>query len=145
MGSLVNPVSKWLLLRHAFESWDVHRVGFRVDARNSRSLAAMRRLGAYEEGVMRGHRAAPDGTRADSVCFSILAHEWAGVELGLLARITSPGSSRSSDRSRCPTPGRPSRHRSSRRSRPSWTGASSTGRRRRALTRSPVHSAARDP
>ncbi|GAA3224258.1 hypothetical protein GCM10010488_26540 [Oerskovia jenensis] len=89
-GSLVNPVSKWLLLRHAFESWDVHRVGFRVDARNARSLAAMRRLGAYEEGVMRGHRTAPDGTRADSVCFSILAHEWAGVELGLLARITSP-------------------------------------------------------
>jgi N-acetyltransferase len=89
-GSLVNPVSKWLLLRHAFESWDVHRVGFRVDARNTRSLSAMRRLGAYEEGVMRGHRAAPDGTRADSVCFSILAHEWPGVELGLLARITSP-------------------------------------------------------
>ena len=89
-GSLVNPVSKWLLLRHAFESWDVHRVGFRVDARNVRSLAAMRRLGAHEEGVMRGHRTAPDGTRADSVCFSILAHEWAGVELGLLARITSP-------------------------------------------------------
>lgn len=89
-GSLVNPVSKWLLLRHAFESWDVHRVGFRVDARNARSLAAMRRLGAYEEGVMRGHRTAPDGTRADSVCFSILAHEWAGVELGLLDRITSP-------------------------------------------------------
>ena len=89
-GSLVNPVSKWLLLRHAFESWDVHRVGFRVDARNARSLAAMRRLGAYEEGVMRGHRTAPDGTRADSVCFSILAHEWAGVELGLLDRIASP-------------------------------------------------------
>jgi RimJ/RimL family protein N-acetyltransferase len=89
-GSLVNPVSKWLLLRHAFESWDVHRVGFRVDARNARSLSAMRRLGAYEEGVMRGHRTAPDGTRADSVCFSILAHEWPGVELGLLARITSP-------------------------------------------------------
>ncbi|MBM7495940.1 RimJ/RimL family protein N-acetyltransferase [Oerskovia paurometabola] len=89
-GSLVNPVSKWLLLRHAFESWDVHRVGFRVDARNTRSLAAMRRLGAYEEGVMRGHRTAPDGTRADSVCFSILAHEWPGVELGLLARIMSP-------------------------------------------------------
>ena len=39
---------------------------------------------------MRGHRAAPDGSRADSVCFSILAHEWAGVELGLLARISGP-------------------------------------------------------
>lgn len=86
-GTLVNPVSKWLLLRHAFEVWDVHRVGFRVDARNERSLRAMRRLGAYEEGVMRGHRTAPDGSRADSVVFSVLAPEWPGVELGLLARI----------------------------------------------------------
>lgn len=89
-GSLVNPVTKWLLLRHAFETWDVHRVGFRVDARNERSLGAMRRLGAYEEGVMRGHRAAPDGTRADSVMFSVLAPEWPGVEVGLLERITAP-------------------------------------------------------
>ncbi|MGO1287966.1 MAG: GNAT family N-acetyltransferase, partial [Cellulosimicrobium funkei] len=89
-GSLVNPVTKWLLLRHAFETWDVHRVGFRVDTRNERSLGAMRRLGAHEEGVMRGHRTAPDGTRADSVLFSILAPEWPGVEVGLLARITAP-------------------------------------------------------
>ena len=89
-GSRVNPVTKWLLLRHAFETWDVHRVGFRVDTRNERSLGAMRRLGAHEEGVMRGHRTAPDGTRADSVLFSILAPEWPGVEVGLLARITAP-------------------------------------------------------
>jgi len=89
-GGLVNPVTKWLLLRHAFERWDVHRVGFRVDARNARSLGAMRRLGAYEEGVMRGHRAAPDGTRADSVVFSVLAPEWPGIEVGLLDRITRP-------------------------------------------------------
>ncbi|MCB7135157.1 GNAT family N-acetyltransferase [Cellulosimicrobium marinum] len=89
-GTLVNPVTKWLLMRHAFETWDVHRVGFRVDARNERSLAAMRRLGAYEEGVMRGHRAAPDGSRADSVVFSVLAPEWPGIEVGLLDRITRP-------------------------------------------------------
>ncbi|GII98528.1 RimJ/RimL family protein N-acetyltransferase [Sediminihabitans luteus] len=86
-GTLVNPVAKWLMLQHAFEVWDVHRVGFRVDVRNTRSLAAMRRLGAYEEGVMRAHRTAWDGSRADSVCFSILAPEWPGVELGLLGRI----------------------------------------------------------
>lgn len=89
-GSLVNPVTKWLLLRHAFETWDVHRVGFRVDTRNERSLGAMRRLGAYEEGVMRGHRTAPDGTRADSVMFSILAPEWPTIEVGLLGRINAP-------------------------------------------------------
>ncbi|WP_435738308.1 GNAT family protein [Cellulosimicrobium sp. PMB13] len=89
-GSLVNPVTKLLLLRHAFETWDVHRVGFRVDARNERSLGAMRRLGAYEEGVMRGHRSAPDGSRADSVVFSVLAPEWPGIESGLLERITRP-------------------------------------------------------
>ncbi len=89
-GTLLNPVTKWLLLRHAFETWDVHRVGFRVDARNARSLGAMRRLGAHEEGVMRGHRTAPDGTRADSVVFSILAPEWPGVEVGLLERIARP-------------------------------------------------------
>lgn len=89
-GSRVNPAAKWLMLRHAFETWDMHRVGFRVDTRNERSLAAMRRLGAFEEGVMRGHRTAPDGSRADSVCFSILTPEWPGVELGLLERLGVP-------------------------------------------------------
>ncbi len=55
---------------------------------------------------MRGHRTAPDGTRADSVLFSILAPEWPGVEVGLLARITAPRVVRCSRRRRRRTSGR---------------------------------------
>lgn len=86
-GRLINPAAKFLLLEHAFEDLGVFRVAMRADARNSRSLAAIERLGATREGTLRGFRDGPDGSRVDSVMFSILAPEWPGVRERLLARI----------------------------------------------------------
>ncbi|MFF2269165.1 GNAT family N-acetyltransferase [Cellulosimicrobium cellulans] len=86
-GGVTNPACKYLLLRHAFEDLDVARVALRADARNSRSLGAIRRLGAVPEGVLRSHRVAPDGSRQDTAYFSILLDEWPTVRDGLLARL----------------------------------------------------------
>lgn len=90
-GGATNPACKFLLLRHAFEVLDVVRVALRADARNARSIAAIRRLGAAPEGVLRSHRAAPDGSRGDSAYFSILADEWPSVRDGLVARLGGVG------------------------------------------------------
>lgn len=86
-GGVTNPACKYLLLRHAFEVLDVERVALRADARNARSIAAIQRLGAVPEGVLRSHRVAPDGTRGDSAYFSILADEWPDVRDALLDRL----------------------------------------------------------
>lgn len=86
-GRLVNPVCKFLLLEHAFEQLDVYRVTMRADARNTRSLRAIERLGATREGTLRGYRDGQDGLRVDSVVFSILGPEWPQVREGLLDRI----------------------------------------------------------
>jgi RimJ/RimL family protein N-acetyltransferase len=77
------------MLRHAFDSWGVLRVCFHTDARNTRSRAALERIGATYEGVLRAHRLAADYTPRDSVRFSILAAEWPAVRLrlsGLMGR-----------------------------------------------------------
>lgn len=87
-GGRTNPASKLLLLAHAFEAWGMHRVALRADARNARSIAAIRRLGATPEGVLRGHRVAADGTRGDTAYFSILRDEWPAVRAGLEDRLT---------------------------------------------------------
>ena len=86
-GTHVNPVSRHALLSFAFEVLQVQRVAFRCDARNLRSAAAIERLGATFEGVLRSHRNAPDGTRADSAVFSILGHEWPPVRRQLRQRL----------------------------------------------------------
>jgi RimJ/RimL family protein N-acetyltransferase len=86
-GSHVNPASKHALLTFAFEVLHVQRVAFRCDARNVRSAAAIERLGATFEGVLRSHRTAPDGTRADSAVFSILRPEWPAVRCDLQCRL----------------------------------------------------------
>ncbi|MBO1267484.1 GNAT family N-acetyltransferase [Arthrobacter cavernae] len=86
-GSHVNTASKHLLLSYAFEVLDVHRVAFRCDTRNTRSANAIARLGAQYEGTLRGHRLAPDGSRADTAVFSILRPEWPEVRGKLLERL----------------------------------------------------------
>lgn len=88
-GGRTNPSCKLALLTHAFEVWGLHRVALRADSRNARSIAAMRRLGLVEEGVLRGHRVAADGSHGDTVYFSVLAPEWPTVREGLRARLTS--------------------------------------------------------
>ncbi|MGN8244695.1 GNAT family N-acetyltransferase [Cellulomonas soli] len=86
-GTTNNPACKYLLLRHAFEDLGLVRVAFRADVLNTRSVAAIERLGAVREGVLRSHRLRPDGTRSDSVYLSILTEEWPAVRDGLLARL----------------------------------------------------------
>lgn len=71
-----NTEAKLLLLRYAFETLGCNRVQLKTDARNVRSQAAIARLGAVREGVLRAHMVMPDGWLRDTVMFSILAAEW---------------------------------------------------------------------
>lgn len=90
-----NSEAKFLMLKHAFESWQVLRVCFHTDSRNERSRAALQRIGAKFEGVLRAHRMAADCIPRDSLRFSIIAAEWAGVKDGLLRRLKTGASQNS--------------------------------------------------
>jgi len=83
----VNTEAKYLMLRHAFEVWQVHRVCLRTDVRNARSWAAIEAIGAKFEGVRRADRPGADGTVRDSAFFSIIAAEWPTVKAHLEARL----------------------------------------------------------
>lgn len=72
----VNTEAKYLMLHHAFETWNCLRVEFKTSALNNPSRTALRRLGATEEGVLRHHMINENGTVRDSVFYSILAEEW---------------------------------------------------------------------
>ncbi len=86
-GTVVNPEAKFLLLRHAFEAWGAIRVQLKTDLKNLRSQAAIKKLGAKEEGVLRRHRFRRDGTIRDSVIYSIIREEWPAVKAALEERI----------------------------------------------------------
>ena len=75
-----NTESKLLMLTHAFEAWQVHRVCFHTDVRNARSRAALERIGGKFEGILRAHRMAADYIPRDSARFSIVAAEWPAVK-----------------------------------------------------------------
>jgi len=79
-GTAVNPATKLLLLQHAFETLGMNRVQLKTDNRNLRSQAAMEKIGATREGVLRNHMIRRDGTPRDSVIFSILKTEWPEVQ-----------------------------------------------------------------
>lgn len=76
----VNTECKYLLLRHCFEALDMVRVQLKTDLRNTRSQAAILRLGAVKEGVLRHHRILWNGRMRSSVYYSILAEEWPAVK-----------------------------------------------------------------
>jgi RimJ/RimL family protein N-acetyltransferase len=85
----VNTECKLLLLEHCFERLDALRVQLKTDARNLRSQAAIERLGAVREGVLRHHMVMPDGYVRDTVMYSVIAPEWPAVRArleGLMAR-----------------------------------------------------------
>lgn len=82
-----NTEAKLLMLTHAFEVWGLLRVCFHTDARNDRSAAALERLGARCEGILRAHRMATDFIARDSKRFSIIAAEWPAIKERLLARL----------------------------------------------------------
>lgn len=83
----VNTEAKLLLLEHAFETWKLNRVELITDVRNDQSRAAILRLGAKQEGILRKHLILPSGRVRDSVVFSILDDEWAEVKGQLTARL----------------------------------------------------------
>jgi RimJ/RimL family protein N-acetyltransferase len=87
-GTAVNPECKFLLLQHAFEVLGVNRVSFITDVCNERSQAAIAKLGAVREGVLRSHMVVQGGRIRDSVQFSIIAGEWPAVRARLLERLT---------------------------------------------------------
>jgi len=82
-----NTQAKYLLLRHAFETWQVHSVCLRTDERNQRSRRAIERLGCTFEGIKRAHTAGADGTVRSSAFFSIIAAEWPSVRERLEAMM----------------------------------------------------------
>lgn len=89
-GGSVNPSAKRLLLAHAFDG-GVARVQFRVDALNARSRAAVLKLGAVQEGILRHDRITWTGRVRSTVVFSILAEEWPAVRDRLDARLAASG------------------------------------------------------
>jgi RimJ/RimL family protein N-acetyltransferase len=86
----VNAECKLLLLGHAFDDCGFGRVKLQTDLLNDRSQAAIARLGATREGVLRRHVRRADGTFRDTVVFSILRDEWPDVAAALRARLTAP-------------------------------------------------------
>jgi RimJ/RimL family protein N-acetyltransferase len=82
-----NTEAKLLMLTHAFETWQVLRVCFHTDARNERSRAALERIGAKFEGILRAHRMAADFIPRDSARYSIVASEWPAVKERLAERV----------------------------------------------------------
>jgi RimJ/RimL family protein N-acetyltransferase len=83
----INTEAKYLLLRHAFETLHCIRVELITDVLNERSRAAILRIGAKQEGILRNHMIMPDGRYRDSVCFSIIESEWPVVKERLDALI----------------------------------------------------------
>ena len=83
----INTECKYLLLKHCFETLGTIRVQLKTDSRNLRSQAAMERIGAIREGVLRKHRILPDGYIRDSVYFSIVDDEWPKVKARLEAML----------------------------------------------------------
>jgi RimJ/RimL family protein N-acetyltransferase len=83
----LNTEAKLLMLTHAFEVWGLLRICLHTDARNTRSQAAIERIGGKFEGVLRAHRLAADFTPRDSYRYSILASEWEVVKRQLNDRL----------------------------------------------------------
>jgi RimJ/RimL family protein N-acetyltransferase len=87
-GTRVNAESKYLLLRHAFETLGAQRVQFKTDWNNLHSQRAIEKLGAVREGVLRSYQIRSNGLPRDTVMYSLLAREWPAVKERLLARLS---------------------------------------------------------
>jgi N-acetyltransferase len=83
----VNTEAKYLMLRHAFEVWEFRRVELKTNVRNERSRAAMLRIGAREEGILRKHAISDLGVSRDTIYYSILDDEWPEVKARLEAMM----------------------------------------------------------
>lgn len=86
-GSGTNPESKLLLLTHAFEVWDCPAVEFRTSWHNRQSRAAIEKLGAKLDGVLRQHTRTSDGSLRDTCVYSVVQAEWPQVRASLRFRL----------------------------------------------------------
>ena len=87
--TVVNTEVKYLMLRHAFETLGCIRVELKTDSLNQRSRAAILRIGAKEEGILRQHMITWIGRRRDTVYFSILDSEWPRVKQDLEQKLSA--------------------------------------------------------
>ena len=87
----VNTETKYLLLKHAFETLKCIRVEFKTDSRNEQSRKALLRIGAKEEGVFRNHMITPSGRLRHSVYYSIIDSEWNDVKKRLEEKLNQHG------------------------------------------------------
>ncbi|MEO8098829.1 MAG: GNAT family protein [Acidobacteriota bacterium] len=85
----LNTEAKYLLLRHAFETLGCLRVELKTDTRNLRSRAAIRRIGATEEGTLRQHMVLWNGRLRDTVYYSILDREWPAAKAALELKLSA--------------------------------------------------------
>jgi RimJ/RimL family protein N-acetyltransferase len=83
-GAGVNRWAKFLMLRHAFEHLAAERVEFRTDALNVRARAALRNIGAREEGILRSYNPMPGNRRRDAVFYGVIRADWPEVRDQLL-------------------------------------------------------------
>ncbi len=88
--SHVNTTAKLLMMTHAFETLGCHVVGWRTDNFNFASQAAIERLGARKDGVLRGHALRRDGTIRDTVMYSMRSGEWPEAKAQLLYLLDKP-------------------------------------------------------
>ena len=86
--SFVNSEAKLLMLAYAFDDLGMNRVQFQTHAQNDRSRAAILRLGAVEEGLLRKERIMPDGHVRDTLVFSIIDDDWPMVRARLEAALS---------------------------------------------------------
>lgn len=86
-GTGLNRMIKYLMLRHAFEEWQLVRVQLKTAASNLRAQRAIEKLGAQREGLLRNHRRLADGRLDHTVMYSITDSEWPQVKAGLEARF----------------------------------------------------------
>ena len=83
----LNSESKLLMLRHAFDGLGAERVVWHTDIANTRSQAAIERLGAVREGVLRHHRIRRDGSWRDTVTYAMLQQDWPAAKRRLLDAV----------------------------------------------------------
>jgi N-acetyltransferase len=89
--TFVNTHAKFLMLRHAFETLGCNAVELRTHFMNDQSRAAIERLGAKLDGILRRHMIMPDGHVRDTVVYSIVSEEWPGVKENLQRRMAEQG------------------------------------------------------
>lgn len=88
-GTQVNPEAKLLLMTHCFEQCGYGRIKIQTDTLNTRSQAAIAKLGATREGVLRRHMKREDGTFRDTIIYSVVKDEWPDVKRRLLSRLNA--------------------------------------------------------